>query len=72
MIEVKADALEASFDAVEMTGASERPMLMGAREPGGAAFEGFLRSGMSTSDAWRDCRTAGHLFCVFDRRSILS
>lgn len=47
MIEVKADALEASFDAVEMTGASERPMLMGAREPGGAAFEGFLRSGMS-------------------------
>ena len=47
MIEVKADSLEASFDAHEIAGASARPMLAGAREPGGAAFEGFLRAGAS-------------------------
>ena len=46
MIEVKADGLEASFEAVEMRApAAARPMLAGAREPGGAAFEGFLRGG---------------------------
>lgn len=45
MIEVKADALEASFSGVELGGAVSRPLLSGAREPVGAAFEGFLRSG---------------------------
>jgi HK97 family phage major capsid protein len=39
--------LEASFGAVEAAGLPPvRPMLAGGREPGGAAFEGFLRSGM--------------------------
>ncbi|CAN5444666.1 hypothetical protein BH09PSE4_BH09PSE4_13640 [soil metagenome] len=46
MIETKADALEASFEGVEMGGVVTRPLLSGAREPGGA-FEGFLRSGAS-------------------------
>ncbi len=41
------DALEASFGANETAGAVVRPMLAGAREPSGAAFEGFLRSGAS-------------------------
>jgi HK97 family phage major capsid protein len=46
MIEVKADALEASFEAVERMGLPpERPMLEGARPIAGAAFESFLRSG---------------------------
>lgn len=45
MIEVKADALEASFDAVEMAAAVTRPVLAGAGRAGGAAFEGYLRSG---------------------------
>ena len=47
MIEVKADRLEASFDAVEMTGgAVARPVLSGAaRDAGDAAFGGYLRSG---------------------------
>ena len=45
MIEVQADALEESFEAVEKAGLpAARPMLMGGR-PGGAAFETFLRSG---------------------------
>lgn len=38
-------ALEASFEAVTMTGAIERPVLAGAIEPGGAAFENYMRSG---------------------------
>jgi HK97 family phage major capsid protein len=46
MIEVKADALEASFEAMERAGLPpERPMLEGARPIAGAAFENFLRSG---------------------------
>lgn len=46
MIEVKADALEASFEAVQSAPAPvERPVLSGAREPEGAAFAGFLRTG---------------------------
>lgn len=49
MIEVKADGLEASFEAVERAGLPPvRPMLAGGRAPGasgGAAFESFLRSG---------------------------
>ncbi|MCM8729697.1 phage major capsid protein [Hephaestia sp. GCM10023244] len=47
MIETKADALEASFEGVTMTAPVARPVLSGARAPGGAAFEGFLRSGAS-------------------------
>lgn len=47
MIETKADALEASFAGVEGAGTpAARPMLAGAAaRPGGAAFEGFVRSG---------------------------
>ena len=47
MIEVKADGLEASFEAVEKAGLPPvRPMLAGGdARVGGAAFEGFLRSG---------------------------
>jgi HK97 family phage major capsid protein len=50
MIEVKADGLEASFEAVEKAGLPPvRPMLSGGREQangfGGAMFESFLRSG---------------------------
>lgn len=46
MIEVKADALEASFEAVEKAGLPPvRPMLAGGRPLGSAAFEGFLRAG---------------------------
>lgn len=41
------DPLEASFEGMTMGGAVARPLLMGAREPSGAAFEGFLRSGAS-------------------------
>lgn len=47
-METKADALEQSFAAVEGGGVpAARPMLSGAKAPGlgGAAFEGFLRSG---------------------------
>jgi len=51
MSDVTMDALEASFGAHEMTGAITRPILAGGREhpgrSGGAAFEGFLRSGAS-------------------------
>lgn len=47
MTDVTMDALEASFEHVEMPGAVMRPVLSGAREPGGAAFETFLRSGAS-------------------------
>lgn len=47
MTDVTMDALEASFEHVEMPGAVMRPVLSGAREPGGAAFETFLRSGTS-------------------------
>ncbi|MCX8476959.1 MAG: phage major capsid protein [Sphingomonas sp.] len=46
MIEVKADDLEASFEAVEKAGLPPvRPMLAGGRPLGSAAFEGFLRAG---------------------------
>ncbi|MEI9850620.1 MAG: phage major capsid protein [Sphingomonas sp.] len=47
MIEVKAEGLEASFEAVEKAGLPPmRPMLSGGRESaGGAMFESFLRSG---------------------------
>lgn len=46
MIEVKADDLETSFEAVERAGLPPvRPMLAGARPGGGAMFESFLRSG---------------------------
>ncbi|MBM7405355.1 MULTISPECIES: phage major capsid protein [Sphingomonas] len=47
MIEIKADALEVSFAGVEGAGTpAARPMLTGAAaRPGGAAFEGFVRSG---------------------------
>lgn len=46
MIEVKADALEASFEAMEHAGLPPvRPMLEGARPVSGGAFESFLRSG---------------------------
>ena len=41
----KTDAFEASFAAHQMPGTASRPMLAGARTPGGAAFEGFLRAG---------------------------
>jgi HK97 family phage major capsid protein len=47
-METKADVLEQSFEAIESMGVpAARPMLSGARAPGlgGAAFEGFLRSG---------------------------
>jgi HK97 family phage major capsid protein len=44
-MEIKADSLEASFEAVETMGLpAVRPMLAGG-SPGGAAFESFLRSG---------------------------
>lgn len=46
MIEVKADALEDSFEAVEKAGLpAARPMLMGGRPVASAAFETYLRSG---------------------------
>ena len=46
MIEVKADGLEASFEAVEKMGLpAMRPMLGGGSPVGGAMFESFLRSG---------------------------
>ncbi|RYD81286.1 MAG: phage major capsid protein, partial [Sphingomonadales bacterium] len=46
MIEVKADSLEASFEAVEKAGLpAMRPMLMGGRPVASAAFDTFLRSG---------------------------
>lgn len=46
MIEVKADALEASFGAVEAAGLPPvRPMLAGARPSRDAGFDAFLRSG---------------------------
>jgi HK97 family phage major capsid protein len=46
MIEVKADSLEASFEAVERAGLpAARPMLMGGRPVASAAFETFVRSG---------------------------
>jgi HK97 family phage major capsid protein len=45
MIEVKANALEASFEAVEMAPVLERPVLSGAREAQDSGFGGFLRSG---------------------------
>ncbi|RYY22423.1 MAG: phage major capsid protein [Sphingomonadales bacterium] len=46
MIEVKADSLEASFEAVEKMGLpAARPMLMGGRPVASAAFETFLRAG---------------------------
>ena len=46
MIEVKADGLEASFEAVEKMGLPAlRPMLGGGSPTGGAMFESFLRSG---------------------------
>lgn len=41
------DALEASFEQQAPTGGVARPMLAGGREPEGAAFEGFVRSGTS-------------------------
>lgn len=45
-METKVDVLEQSFGAVEAAGVPvARPMLSGARAPGGAAFAGFLRSG---------------------------
>lgn len=46
-METKADVLEQSFEAIEGAGVPmARPVLEGARAPGGgAAFEGFLRSG---------------------------
>ncbi|NML07909.1 phage major capsid protein [Sphingomonas sp. G-3-2-10] len=45
MIEVKADALEGSFEAVEKAGVpAARPMLAGG-EPSASGFEMFLRSG---------------------------
>ena len=47
MTDVTMDALEASFEGVAMPGAVVRPVLAGGREPGGAAFEGYLRSGAS-------------------------
>jgi HK97 family phage major capsid protein len=51
MIETKADALEESFERVDMAAAPKtigaRPVLSGGRAPSGAAFEGFLRSGAS-------------------------
>ena len=44
-MEIKADGLEASFEAVERAGLpAVRPML-GGGAPSGAMFEGFLRSG---------------------------
>ncbi|AJP73134.1 phage major capsid protein [Sphingomonas hengshuiensis] len=46
MIEVKADALEASFEAVERAGLPPvRPMLAGGRPAVDAGFDAFLRSG---------------------------
>jgi len=47
MTDVTMDALEASFDQVDMPGAVVRPVLSGARAPSGAAFEAFLRAGAS-------------------------
>ena len=49
MTEVKADTLDASFDVVTMPATVTRPMIAGAgaRGPGGAAFENFLRAGAS-------------------------
>ena len=49
-MEIKADGLEASFEAVEKMGlpaqnSGMRPMLGGGSPVGGAMFEGFLRSG---------------------------
>ena len=41
------DTLEASFGQVTMAAPVVRPVLAGGREPSGAAFEGFLRSGAS-------------------------
>ncbi|MBW4330583.1 phage major capsid protein [Stakelama sp. CBK3Z-3] len=44
--ETRNDALETSFDAQARAGVpGARPMLMGAREPAGELFGGFLRSG---------------------------
>jgi len=44
MIEVKADALEASFEGVEMAGVAQRPMLSGG-DARASGFGGYLRSG---------------------------
>ena len=41
------DRLEASFGQVTMAAPIARPVLSGSRDPAGAAFEGFLRSGAS-------------------------
>ncbi|WP_448662348.1 phage major capsid protein [Sphingomonas sp. CJ20] len=49
MIEVKADTLDATFDAVERAGLPPvRPMLAGGRPVGDAGFDSFLRSGAVT------------------------
>jgi len=45
MTDVTTDPLEASFDEVTIAAPVARPMLEGARNPGGAAFEGYLRGG---------------------------
>jgi len=45
MIEVKADALEASFEQVEMLQPVERPVLSRAQPGAAVAFEGFVRTG---------------------------
>ncbi|MBY0520564.1 MAG: phage major capsid protein [Sphingomonas sp.] len=46
-MDMTTDTLEASFEQITMKGPVERPMLSGARA-GGAAFEGYLRSGAAT------------------------
>jgi HK97 family phage major capsid protein len=72
MIEVKADGLEASFEAVEKAGlppqyTGVRPMLAGGR-PGGAAFESFLRSGAGSVEmkAFAGTSDAGGGYAVPD------
>lgn len=45
MTDVIQDMLDASFDRLDMSGATARPILSGARAPSGAGFEAFLRAG---------------------------
>lgn len=47
MGDMTVDALEASFEGEGTVGVVARPLLASSREPGGAAFDSFLRSGVS-------------------------
>ena len=65
MGDMTVDALEASFEGEAVAGVVARPLLAGAREPGGAGFDSFLRSGASvfrTSEALNGKQKLGRDF----------